>query len=91
MSIMVTRRQRNGRSAYAEGMTRFQAFGTVIATRSGGLVGGRGGGSSFYSPNGRYRTQFQDDGNVATYDTSVKPVAGYLVYADRMAGLSPVV
>jgi len=50
-----------------------QAFGTVIATRSGGLVGGRGGGSSFYSPNGRYRTQFQDDGNVATYDTSVNP------------------
>lgn len=40
---------------------------------SGGVVGGSGGGgnddSAFTSPNGRFRTQFQDDGHMVTYDT----------------------
>lgn len=31
------------------------------------------GESAFTSPNGRFRTQYQDDGNVVTYDVSVTP------------------
>lgn len=49
-----------------------RAFGRLVATRDGGSIPS-GGGSFFYSPNGRFRTQFQDDGNVVTYDTFVQP------------------